>query len=71
MSARDVIAYVLLGSGVGLELVAAVGLVAMQDVYDRLHYVGPATVGAVLVASAVAYVSAEAAVAVSAIQAVL
>jgi monovalent cation/proton antiporter MnhG/PhaG subunit len=48
-----VIAYVLLGCGVSLELVAAVGLAAMRDVYDRLHYVGPATLGAVFVAAAV------------------
>ena len=53
MSARYVIAYVLLGSGVALELVAALGLVAMRDLYDRLHYIGPAVVGALLVAAAV------------------
>lgn len=53
MSARDVIAYVLLASGVSLELVAALGLLAMRNVYDRLHYVGPATLGALLVVAAV------------------
>jgi monovalent cation/proton antiporter MnhG/PhaG subunit len=53
VSARTVIAYVLLGCGVSLELVAALGLVAMRDVYDRLHYVGPAALGAPLVAAAV------------------
>lgn len=53
MSARDVIAYVVLGLGVSLELVAALGLVAMRGAYDRLHYVGPATLGALCVAAAV------------------
>jgi monovalent cation/proton antiporter MnhG/PhaG subunit len=53
MSARSIVAYVVLGSGVSLEVIAALGLVAMRDVYDRLHYVGPATLGAVLVAVAV------------------
>jgi monovalent cation/proton antiporter MnhG/PhaG subunit len=53
VSARHAIAYVLLGSGVALELVAALGLVLMRDVYDRLHYLGPATVGALLIAAAV------------------
>jgi monovalent cation/proton antiporter MnhG/PhaG subunit len=53
VSAQPVIAYVLLGGGVSLELVAALGLVAMRDVYDRLHYLGPATLGALLIAAAV------------------
>jgi len=53
VSARDVIAYVLLASGVALEVLAALGLVVMRSVYDRLHFVGPATLGALLVAAAV------------------
>jgi monovalent cation/proton antiporter MnhG/PhaG subunit len=53
VSARTVIAYVLLGCGVSLEVVAALGLLVMRDVYDRLHYIGPAALGAPLVAAAV------------------
>jgi len=53
VSARSAIAYTVLGLGVSLELVAALGLVAMRDAYDRLHYVGPATLGALFVAVAV------------------
>jgi len=53
VTARSLIAYVLLGCGVSLELVAALGLLAMRDVYDRLHYVGPAALGAPFVAAAV------------------
>lgn len=47
--ARHLVAAVLLFSGVALELLAVVGVVAMQDVYDRLHYVGLAGFGALLV----------------------
>jgi monovalent cation/proton antiporter MnhG/PhaG subunit len=53
VSVRDAIVYALLALGVGLEVIACVGLVAMRDVYDRLHYVGPSVLGAVLVAAAV------------------
>ncbi len=53
MSGREVVAYVVLALGVSLELIAALGLVAMNGAYDRLHYVGPATLGALLVAAAV------------------
>jgi monovalent cation/proton antiporter MnhG/PhaG subunit len=53
VSARTVIGTVLLGCGVSLEVVAALGLLVMRDVYDRLHYVGPATLGAPFVAAAV------------------
>jgi monovalent cation/proton antiporter MnhG/PhaG subunit len=52
VTVRDGIGYVLLGLGVASELIAVLGLVAMRDVYDRLHYVGPATLGAILVAAA-------------------
>ncbi len=52
MSAREGIGYALLGLGVACEVIAVLGMVAMRDVYDRLHYAGPATLGAVLVAAA-------------------
>lgn len=50
MSARHVISLVLLVAGVGLELVAVIGVTVMRDVFDRLHYVGLAGYGALLVA---------------------
>jgi multicomponent Na+:H+ antiporter subunit G len=53
VSARDAIVYVLLALGVALEVLACLGLAAMKDVYDRLHYVAPSVLGAVLVAAAV------------------
>jgi multisubunit Na+/H+ antiporter MnhG subunit len=46
---RHVVATVLLIAGVGLELLAVLGLCAMRDVFDRLHYVGLAGFGALLV----------------------
>ncbi|OLE38737.1 MAG: hypothetical protein AUG48_01040 [Actinobacteria bacterium 13_1_20CM_3_68_9] len=53
MSLEDAVVYLLLGLGVALEVIACLGLVAMRDVHDRLHYVAPSVFGAVLVAAAV------------------
>lgn len=47
--ARHVVASVLLISGATLEVLAVIGLASMKDVYDRLHYVGLAGFGALLV----------------------
>jgi multisubunit Na+/H+ antiporter MnhG subunit len=49
VSAREVISLVLLIGGVGLELLAVIGVTVMRDVFDRLHYVGLAGYGALLV----------------------
>jgi multisubunit Na+/H+ antiporter MnhG subunit len=49
MSWRHLVAGLLLFAGAGLELIALLGLVVMRDVYDRLHYVGLAGFGALLV----------------------
>jgi multisubunit Na+/H+ antiporter MnhG subunit len=53
VSWRHVAATVLLFAGAGIELLAVLGLVVMRDVYDRLHYVGLASLGALLVAVAI------------------
>lgn len=53
MSIRDVVEYVLLAAGVGIQVMAALGVFAMSTTYDRLHYVGAAPFGALLVALAV------------------
>ncbi len=47
--ARHVTAVVVLIAGVTIEVVAVLGVVAMRDALDRLHYVGLASVGALLV----------------------
>jgi monovalent cation/proton antiporter MnhG/PhaG subunit len=44
-----VIATVLLVLGALLELFAVLGVTVMRDVYDRLHYVGLAGYGALLI----------------------
>ncbi len=50
MSASHLIATVLLALGVLLELFAVLGVVVMRDAFDRLHYVGLAGYGALLIA---------------------
>src|SRR5438874_12131272 len=55
MSWRAVVAVVLLIAGGLLELLAVLGLCLMRDAYDRLHYVGLAGFGALLIAVAVVF----------------
>jgi multisubunit Na+/H+ antiporter MnhG subunit len=51
-----VIAHILVWLGVTVELVCCLGLVAMRNTIDRLHYAGAATVvGPTLVAAAVCF----------------
>jgi monovalent cation/proton antiporter MnhG/PhaG subunit len=49
------VALVLVIAGGVLELLAVVGLCVMRDAYDRLHYVGLAGFGALLIAVAVVF----------------
>jgi multisubunit Na+/H+ antiporter MnhG subunit len=50
----DYALYVLIGIGVATEVVAAVGLLAMRNAIDRLHYASAATgVGPAFIAAAV------------------
>ena len=46
---RHAIPVVLLALGVALEVIATLGVTVMRDVFDRLHYVGLAGFGALLV----------------------
>jgi multisubunit Na+/H+ antiporter MnhG subunit len=55
MSWREVVALVLVIAGGALELLAVLGLCAMRDAYDRLHYVGLAGFGGLLIAIAVVF----------------
>jgi multisubunit Na+/H+ antiporter MnhG subunit len=50
---RAVVAVILLVGGGALELLAVLGLCVMRSVYDRLHYVGLAGFGALMIAVAV------------------
>ena len=53
MTARHVIATVLLIAGAVIEVLSVIGVSAMRDVYDRLHYVGLAGFGALLIGASI------------------
>lgn len=44
MSAVEVIVWALLAVGVAAQLISVVGVLIAADVYDRLHYTGPASI---------------------------
>jgi len=48
-----VVALILLILGGSLQLLSVLGLVVMRSVYDRLHYVGLASFGTLLIAAAI------------------
>lgn len=50
---RHAVPTALLITGVGLELFAVLGVVVMRDALDRLHYVGLAGFGALLVGASI------------------
>jgi energy-converting hydrogenase B subunit D len=50
---RETIVWALVAAGVALELLASLGVLLMRDALDRLHYGGPATLGAALLCAAV------------------
>ena len=53
MTVQDGLVYALLALGVGCEVLACAGLVAMKGVYDRLHFASPGALGAVLITAAI------------------
>ena len=54
MSATSVIVALLIGFGVAVELACCIGVLVMDDAYDKLHYLGPAAiVGPLSIAAAV------------------
>ena len=54
MSARDWIAGGLLFAGVGVQVLACIGLIRARSTFDRLHLIAPATVvGGPLVCAAI------------------
>jgi multisubunit Na+/H+ antiporter MnhG subunit len=53
VSFSHVVATVLLVAGAALELFAVLGLTVMRDAFDRLHYVGLAGYGALLIGIAI------------------
>jgi len=55
VSFREVIALVLVIAGTALELLSVLGLCVMRDAFDRLHFVGLAGFGALLICVAVVF----------------
>jgi multisubunit Na+/H+ antiporter MnhG subunit len=53
MSATDAIVYALLAAAVAVELIACLGVSVMRGIYDRIHYLAPSSLGAVLIAAAI------------------
>lgn len=54
MTGREVVVAVLVGLGVTVEILCAVGVLVMRNPFARLHYLGPAsTLGPLLLAVAV------------------
>jgi multisubunit Na+/H+ antiporter MnhG subunit len=53
MNAGGLLADVLLGIGVALELLACLGVLAMGTDHARLHYLSPAALGSVPIAAAI------------------
>jgi multicomponent Na+:H+ antiporter subunit G len=50
---RTAVADVVLGLGVTLELIAVAGTIVMRDAFERLHFAGPGTLGAIVIMAAV------------------
>jgi len=52
---RILVATVFLVAGGVIEVLAVLGLCAMRDLYDRMHFVGLASYGALLIAVAIVF----------------
>ena len=50
---RTALVIALLALGVGLQVLACLGLLLMRDAYAQLHYLGAATFGVVAIAAAI------------------
>ena len=56
MSVVELATWTLLVIGVGVEILCVVGVVAMDDVFDRLHFLGPAsTIGTLAIVLAILF----------------
>ena len=55
MNWRILVATVLLCAGGAIEVIAVIGACATRDVFDRLHFVGLASYGALLIAVAIVF----------------
>lgn len=55
MNWRILVATVLLVAGGSIEVLAVLGLCVMRDLYDRMHFVGLVSYGALLIAVAIVF----------------
>jgi len=56
VSVVELATWTLLVIGVGVEILCVVGVVAMDDVFDRLHFLGPAsTIGTLAIVLAILF----------------
>jgi multicomponent Na+:H+ antiporter subunit G len=54
MTAQQIVVAILLAVGVAVELLSCIGMLVMEDVLDRLHYLAPATtIGSAFITTAV------------------
>lgn len=50
---RDTVAWVLLAAGGAVQVMAVLGVVLMRDPLDRLHYLAPSSLAALMIAAAI------------------
>jgi multisubunit Na+/H+ antiporter MnhG subunit len=50
---RQTVAWVLLGAGTGIQVLALLGVLTLRDTLDRLHYLAPMSLAATLMAAAI------------------
>ena len=50
---RATIAWVLLAAGGAVQVMAVLGVVLMRDALDRLHYLAPSSLAAILITAAI------------------
>jgi multicomponent Na+:H+ antiporter subunit G len=51
---KEPVIVILLVAGISVEILSCIGVLVIEDVFDRLHYLGPAcTLGPVFIAAAI------------------
>jgi multisubunit Na+/H+ antiporter MnhG subunit len=53
VSAVEAISYGLLALGVAAQLIATLGVAASRDTYERIHYLAPSALAAILIVAAI------------------
>jgi multicomponent Na+:H+ antiporter subunit G len=48
-----VVVVFLLFLGMGIQVICAIGVLVMSDLFDRIHYAGPSSLGVLAVAAAI------------------